>query len=170
MTTTAQAASILVFFLLGLGGAAFGQQSGRVRIRAQQLVEETVARHPELHGLELALVSDSGCATVAATAPEDVGERCDADEEGPIRTGRADIETPTRADPVYDITQALHDASGAVIGAVGMDIAPRRGEAQTAVLRRALSILRELEAQVPSRQVLLQVAPPIKSPPPAPSS
>jgi hypothetical protein len=155
--------SIALSFLVAFALPAAAQQPARARTRAQELVEETVARHPELHGLELALLSDSGCATVAATAPEDIGERCDEDELGPIRTGRADIEAPSRADPVYDITQALHDPSGAVIGAVGMDLAPRRGETEATALRRAHSILGELEAQIASRAALLEPASPAPS-------
>ena len=136
-----------------------GQQASTPTIRAQQLVLQTVAQHRELHGLEIAIVTDSGCATVAATAPEDVGERCDADELGPIHTGQPDVESPTRSDPVYDITQALHDRAGHVIGAVGMDLAPAAGATRGAVLKRAQTILRELEAQIESKAALL--GPPI---------
>ena len=132
------------------------QSPARPRIRAQQLVDETMTRHPELRGLEMALLSSSGCRTVAATAREDIGEKCDDDEEGPIRTGRPDVEAPTRADPVYDITQALHDSTGRLIGAVGMDIPPRKGETRAVVLSRAQAILAELEGHIPSKDALLR--------------
>jgi hypothetical protein len=96
-------------------------------IIAQQLVNQFVRAHPELTGLELAVTTSGHCKTIAATAAEDIGEKCDADELGPIRTGKPDVEAPTKADPVYDITQALHDAAGHLIGAVGMDLKPRHG-------------------------------------------
>ena len=149
---------VLLVLLATTASSAVGQQATRPRTRAQQLVNETMARHRELSGLELALLSDVGCATVAATAPEDIGEKCDADEKGPIRTGHPDIEAPTRADPVYDITQALHDAAGKLIGAIGMDIPPLKGESRAAVLRRAQAILAEIEGQIPSKQALLRPA------------
>ena len=126
--------------------------------RAQQLVNRTVAAHPELAAVELAVVTGGVCKTVAATAPEDIGERCDADELGPMRTGEPDIEAPSASDPVYDITQALHDSAGRLIGAVGMDLKPVAGEDQAAVLAKARAILRELEAAIPSKTRLL--APP----------
>jgi hypothetical protein len=156
MIPTLRDGLVATFLLLAGTASGAAQRPGPPRIRAQQLVEQTVARHSDLHGLELALVSESGCSTVAATAPEDIGERCDADEQGPIRTGTPDIEAPSRADPVYDITQALHDTSGTVIGAVGMDLAPRSGDTQATVLAHARAILRELEATIGSRQELLR--------------
>jgi hypothetical protein len=122
---------------------------------AQQLVDRTVAAHAELAAVELAVVTGRGCRTIAATAPEDVGERCDADELGPMRTGEPDIEAPSASDPVYDITQALHDSAGRLIGAVGMDLKPVAGEDQAAVLAKARAILRELEAAIPSKARLL---------------
>lgn len=136
--------------------SGIAQRQHQPPIRAQQLVDETVRRHPRLRAMEIALLSDSGCATIAATAPEDIGEQCNADENGPIKTGQPDVEAPTRDDPVYDITQALHDTAGAVIGAVGMDLAPQEGETQAAMLQLAHTILLELEASIPTKGALLK--------------
>ncbi len=118
--------------------------------RGQRLVDQFVAGHPELAALELALTSGQGCKTVAASAREDVGEACDADELGPMMTGKAEIEEPTDEDPVYDITQALHDAKGNLIGAAGMDLKPTIGSRDQVVVR-AKELLQELEAQIPSK-------------------
>jgi hypothetical protein len=125
---------------------------------AQQLVNRTVAAHAELAAVELAVVTDSGCRTVAATAAEDIGERCDTDELGPMRTGEPDVEEPSASDPVYDITQALHDSAGRLIGAVGMDLKPTAGADRAAVLAKARAILREMEAAIPSKASLLRPA------------
>ena len=96
------------------------------------------------------------CKTIAATDPKDVGERCDDDEIGPMRTGEPDVGAPTRDDPVYDITQALHDATGRLIGAVGMDIKPMAGQDRAAALVVARRLLRELEARIPSMHRLFE--------------
>jgi hypothetical protein len=141
---------------LGAGAAsAQGRAGARPLTRAQQLVNQTVAAHPELAGVELALVVGGVCRTVAATAPEDVGERCDADELGPMSTGAPDVELPSPSDPVYDITLALHDAAGRLIGAVGMDLRPTAGPDRAAVLAKARAILREMEAAIRSRSAIL---------------
>lgn len=138
-------------------GAAAAQPGPRSN--AQALVDRTAAAHPELAGVELALGSADSCRTVAATAPEDIGEKCDADELGPMRTGTPDVEAPSRADPVYDITQALHDSTGRLIGAVGMDLKPAPGQDRAAALETARRILHEMEAAIPSAAELLRPAP-----------
>ncbi len=125
---------------------------------AQQLVNQMVAAHAELAAMELALQLTEGCKTVAATAAEDIGEKCDDDELGPIRTGEPDVEEPTKDDPVYDITQALHDSAGNLIGAVGMDLKPAPGKDRAAMVAQARAILHELEARIPSKQKLLEPA------------
>jgi hypothetical protein len=127
--------------------------------RAQQLVNRTMQAHPELAGVELAVVTGGVCRTVAATAREDIGERCDADELGPIRTGEPDVEAPSASDPVYDITQALHDSAGRLIGAVGMDLKPDAGKDRAAMVALARAILREMEAAIPSKERILRTAP-----------
>lgn len=122
------------------------------------LIDRVRMKHPALKSVELAIVRNGSCRTVAATAPEDLGETCDADENGPMRTGQPDVEAPSRSDPVYDITQALHDAHGSLVGAVGMDIAPgNRGRA--AALALAREVRRELEALIPSKQRVFGPAP-----------
>ena len=143
---------------LAVGPASAQQSKTPVKgpvVVAQQLVDQFVRAHPELSALELAVTSTKGCRTIAATAPEDVGEKCDADELGPIRTGKPDVEAPSKADPVYDITQALHDASGNLIGAAGLDLKPGIGP-RAAVVARARELLRELEALIPSKAKLLE--------------
>lgn len=153
--------SLLSAVLLA-GPAAAQSSAGPVKpphgIFAQLLVDRFVRDHPELTALELAVTTAGGCRTVAATAPEDVGENCDADELGPIRTGKPDVEVPSKADPVYDITQALHDATHHLIGAAGMDRRPQTGPTRAAVVKRARELLRALEAQIPSKARLLETA------------
>jgi len=131
------------------------ESRGSPETYAQRLVDRMVAVHADLDNVELAILSDASCATLAATErASDVGEKCDDDEYGPIRTGHPNVEKPTKEDPIYDITQALHDASGHLIGAVGMDIAPPSSGGGPAAVARARVLLRELEAQIPSRQRL----------------
>ena len=121
----------------------------------QRLVDHMVAAYPDLSNVELALQSGPSCATVAATErASDVGEKCDADEYGPIRTGKPNVEKPSSQDPVYDITQALHDGSGHLIGAVGMDIAPPERGGEAAAVARARHLLGELESQISSAAAL----------------
>jgi hypothetical protein len=147
----------LALAAVALGPAGAGN-SQRV-IVGQQIVDEFVGSHPELLALELSVTTPDGCRTIAATAREDVGTKCDGDELRPIRTGIPDVELPTKHDPVYDITQALHDASGRLIGAAGMDLKPDVGSRQAAVAH-AEALLRELESRIGSKAQLQEPAAP----------
>jgi hypothetical protein len=126
------------------------------KIAGQELIVAFLAAHADsLEAIELAVISGHGCKTVAATHTEDVGEACDADERAAMKSGKPYVEAPSKADPIYDITQALHDRNGTLIGAVGMDLKPSIGN-RAAVVARAQALLRELEAQVPSAAKLLE--------------
>lgn len=125
---------------------------------AQWLAERTVAAHAPVVSVEVALVQDGVCRTMASTALEDVLEECDADETGPMTTGRPSIKAPTAEDPVYDITQTLHDANGTVVGAVGLDIEP--GDlSRDQVVELARKVVEEMEAQIPSQGRLFEAPP-----------
>jgi len=150
----------ILLVLLSASPALARQSAGLQKTYAQQLVDRTVARYPEVKNVELAVKSDTGCTTIAATDPKDIGEKCDDDEYGPMQTGQPNVEEPTTQDPIYDITQALHDASGTLIGAVGMDLAPQPGQDRPEMVARALKILRELESEIPSKNTLYQPAAP----------
>lgn len=73
-----------------------------------------------------------------------------------MRTGEPDVEAPSASDPVYDITQALHDSAGRLIGAVGMDLKPAAGQDRAAMLAKARAILREMEAAIPAKGAFLR--------------
>ena len=139
---------------LGLHAPAAAGSRSR-NIVAQEIVDRFVDHHPELVSLELAVSGDRGCRTIAATAREVVGAICDAEELGPMTTGKPAVASPTRHDPVYDITQALHDANGKLIGAAGMNLDPD-GRSREAALSHARRLLRELEKQIPSKASLLE--------------
>jgi hypothetical protein len=127
-------------------------------IAAQDLVDRFVAGHPEMVSLQLAVSSDRGCRTIAATAREAVGAMCDAAALGPMSSGMPRIALPTRHDPVYEISQALHDARGTVIGAAGMNLSNDVARNRDSALAHARKLLRELEQQIPSKSMLLEPA------------
>jgi hypothetical protein len=147
-------------------GRAQSAGSGAPETLAQQVVRETVALHRgRIAAVELALVSAKGCSTVAATDSKEVGESCDSDDKRPMRTGEPNVEEPTKKDPMYEVTQALHDQSGRLIGAVSMDIQPQPGQDRAGVVAFAATVLHEIEARIPSKDRLLEPAAPV---PPSP--
>jgi len=73
-----------------------------------------------------------------------------------MQTGQPNVEERTTEDPIYDITQALHDVSGTLIGAVGMDLAPQPIQGRDTVVARGLENLQDLEARIPSKNRLYE--------------
>jgi hypothetical protein len=130
----------------------FAQKRPGREIYAQRLIRVLVDAHPnELAAAELALLSGkAACRTVAATHREDIGEQCDDDEWGPIRHGTPNIEEPTPKDTIFDVTQVLHDKSGRVIGALGLDVKPSAARDREALLALVTTLRAELEARIPS--------------------
>jgi hypothetical protein len=128
------------------------------RIMAQRLVDSVVAAHEDLLAMEMAVLTGGTCKVIAATAPEDVGTGCGEDENVPIQTGAPYVEAPTVQSAIYDITQALHDAKGNLIGAIGMDLKPAPGQTRDAMVKRARELLRSFEARIPSLARLMEPA------------
>jgi len=140
------------------------KEQGRAKIFAQKLVETAVAKHPELSGVELSATPPGGhkCLTIASTETEDllpggrravIGEKCDEDEFAAMRTGRPFAE---KEEDGFDVTVPLHDATGKLIGAVGMGFKPEPGQQEPGVIERAIQITRELEKQIPSKAALFE--------------
>ena len=149
--------------ILSLGAPRLIAKS-RAKIFAQKLVETAVAKQPELSGVELSATPPGGhkCLTIASTETEDllpggrravIGEKCDEDEFAAMRTGRPFAE---KEEDGFDVTVPLHDATGNLIGAVGMDFKPEPGQQEPGVIERAIQITRELEKQIPSKAALFQ--------------
>jgi hypothetical protein len=138
-----------------LCSTAIRNQSPKGKIVAQKLVDEALAKHPEVTDIELAAPTSEGCSTIASTDPKDVGEKCDQDELGPLQTGKPFVE---RDEDGFDATLPLHDAAGKVIGTIGMDFEPEPGQTESVIIAQASKIVRELETQIPSRARLFERA------------
>ncbi len=157
--------TILVFCLgLGLTGLTLraGQRAkgpggalGQNKILAQQLVDAAVKMHHQLSGLELSATppGKQACVTIAATEAKDLGEKCDEDEFTALRTRKPFVEKEADG---YDITLPLHDASGILIGTLGMDFKPEPGQQGSKVVAQAQQIASEIEKQIPSKAKLLE--------------
>ena len=128
-------------------------RGARPNIMAQKLVEEVISKHPELTAMEIALRSPDKCSTVADTAVEGIGEKCDHDELKAIKSGEPFVEKDADG---FDVTMPLHDANGIIIGTVGMDFKAETGLKKSTVIAHANKIVRELETRVPSQSKLLE--------------
>ncbi len=124
------------------------------KIFAQVLVEDTLSKHSALIGVGLATTQaeDSGCVTIADTDATELGEKCDRGEIAVMRNDSPSIEKESDG---YDVTVPLH-VGGKTIGIVAMDF--KLSEQEAGLLDRAKAIARELEAQIPEKAKLFDLA------------
>lgn len=125
------------------------------KIFAQKLLEETLSKHTEVTGLEIAATTKHGCKTIAATDPKELEEKCDAEVWRPLRSGKPYVE---REKDGFDVTLPLHDASGKTIAVVGMDFKPEPAQTKESVIEQGRQITGEMEKQVPSKAKLFERA------------
>ena len=84
----------LVVFLCAAACSSQTSQLPTPKIYAQKLVNETLAAHPEIMGLEIsaASVRKDECTTIASDEEKGIGEKCDADEVALIKGGKLIVE------------------------------------------------------------------------------
>lgn len=130
------------------------------KIFAQHLVEDAMARHPQVAGVEISS-SPPGetCMTIASTEAGGRGEKCDDDEFTAMKTNKPFVEKEKEGGKeVYDITMPLHDASGKLIGTVGLDFKPDLSLQESEVVQLAGLVVHEMEVQVPTKARLFDPA------------
>ena len=151
-------------FLLIVGtvlGNAQTTTTSAPKIYAQKLVEETLAAHPELMGLELAATppGKTQCVTIASNETKGMGEKCDKDEFTAIKTNKPFVEKEKEDGKlVYDVTIPIHDANGKIIATAGIDFRPEPNQSDAQVTERSQQIAKELESKVKSIKRLFEAA------------
>ena len=126
----------------------------KAKIFAQALVEDTVAKHPELAGLGLATTPPDGhdCVTIADTEPKELGDKCDMGELHVMKTGKSTLE---KEGDGYDVTMPLH-VGKKKIGIIGMDF--KLDQKEEGLMGRAETIAKEVESQIPTKAKLFESA------------
>ena len=135
----------------GLSGARGALPPGKTL--AQRLVDELAKKHPELLriGLHVTPPRSSENIIVASNVSAKVGQKSDPEDLQAMKTGRPVV---LREGENFDVTLPLHDASGRIIGAIGLTLKPTTGEQEADATRRARAIARELENRTPSKDSL----------------
>ncbi len=120
-------------------------------------MEDLVAKHAEIASMEVAAtpLHETTCVTIAATEAKEVGAKCDDDEFAAMKTNKPFVEKENEGGKeVYDVTLPIHDASGKIMGTIGLDFKPTPGQEQSQVVAQATQIVREFEKRIPSHAKL----------------
>jgi hypothetical protein len=129
------------------------------KIFAQKIVEDTLAAHPEIGGLELSTTppNKTECVTIAASDPSEIGEKCDQEDVTAMETNSPWVEKETEnGKKIFAVTVPIHDPSGHVIGTAGIDFARESDADQAKITEHAKEIGAELEAKIKSKAKMFE--------------
>jgi iron complex outermembrane receptor protein len=124
---------------------------------AQELVDKTVARHPELTGLDIHSTppNSSQSAIIASKNPERIGRKTDPDILALLKTRAPRVETNSAGS---EVILHLHDVTGRTVGLAQMTFPPTPGMEAKAIAEKAEEIEEEMREQIPTGARLVEAA------------
>jgi len=125
------------------------------KTQAQNLVDLIAQKHSEISAVELSATpaGHKRCVTIAATEPKDLREKCDQDEAAAMKTEESFVEQEPEG---FDVTAPLHDLTGKLVGALGIDFKQQTGTDESQSPQTHSSAPKELEQQKPSKAFFFQ--------------
>jgi hypothetical protein len=116
---------------------------------AQKLVDEALARHPEILLLAVHAAPPGHKNLIVASNFGRIGKIGDEDDMRCIRTGKSNLEISEKGDHFED-ELILEDASGKTIGALGVVFNYKAGDDKAALEKIAIQTRDEMKAKLPS--------------------
>lgn len=129
------------------------QQRSKPIILAQSLVNEAHSNHAEATEIGIVVVGAKGCSNIASTDSGDIGEKCERGDSDPIHTGKPYVE---KEKDDFDVSLPLHDLSGKLVGAIGIELKAEPGKTQSDIVEQAKKIAGEIERKIPSKAALMK--------------
>ncbi|OAJ51858.1 hypothetical protein A6V36_14920 [Paraburkholderia ginsengiterrae] len=124
---------------------------------AQQLVDTTLAAHPELTILALHVTPPAGAENVIiASNIGRIGKPADADDLAVLGSGKPRVETTKTGD--LSVELPMRDAAGQTIGVIGSTFHYTPGGDRDVIVQQAERVRDELAARTPSLSALFQPA------------
>jgi len=125
---------------------------------AQRLVDETMARHPDLQILALHITQPNSTDNIIlASSIGRIGKKGDEDDLEVMKTGKPLLEVHISGKR-FEVELQLHDRNGKTIGAVSTVFAYKPGDDKSQFQRRAEMIRSEIEKKIPSVAKLVEPA------------
>ena len=145
-----------VVSLVLLALPALAQTPGK--IFAQQLVDEAIAKHPEVVVMAMHVTppKESRNVIVASNIGR-IGKEADEDDMRVINTGKSNLEVNPNGDR-FEVELVLQDKTGKTIGALGVVFPYKPGDDKSAFDKKAQQIRNELRAQIATLDKLFEPA------------
>jgi len=138
-----------------VAGAANGKASEM--IYAQELVNRTVANHPDIVVIAMHVAAQSGENTIIASNIGGIGKKADAEDLKVMETGVPKLAV-NKAGDGFEVELVLKDANSRNIGALGIVFPYKAGADRAALKSRAEAIRDELARHISHRANLLEPA------------
>jgi hypothetical protein len=122
---------------------------------AQKLVDEALAKHPEVILLGIHAQPPGHKNVIVASNFGRIGKIGDEDDLRCIRTGKPNLEVPPKADR-YEVELPLKDRTGKTIGALGVVFNYKPGDDKAALEKIANEIAHDMRSQLPTPSTLFQ--------------
>lgn len=144
----------LLAFLALAGSPAVSAQEGK-KIYAQQLLDETLAKHKEVVIMAMHVTPPGKTENVIiASNIGRIGKKADEDDIHVIDTGKPNLEVNKKGDH-YEVELVMQAQSGKTIGAVGIVFMNEKGKEQE-FLKKATEIRDEMKAKTPTLAKLFE--------------
>jgi hypothetical protein len=145
----------LILMSMTVAGAANGKASEM--IYAQELVNRTVANHPDIVVIAMHVAAQSGENTIIASNIGGIGKKADAEDLKVMETGVPKLAV-NKAGDGFEVELVLKDANSRNIGALGIVFPYKAGADRAALESRAEAIRDELARHISHRANLLEPA------------
>jgi hypothetical protein len=153
--------SITLILVIGLGvgiSAAQTQAAAKPAIFAQKLVDEALAKHPDVVIIAMHVTPPGKTDNVViASNIGRYGKKADEDDMRVIDTGKSNLEL-NKAGNHFEVELVLQDQSGKTIGAAGIVFNYKPGDDKEQMEKTAEQIRDEWKAQTPSKESLFAPA------------
>jgi len=124
--------------------------SAKPNTLGQKLVDQELAKHPEVVILVFHVISKDGSDyPITASNIGRYGKKADEDDLRVIHTGKPNLEV-NKAGSHFEVEMALHDVSKKTIGAIGVGFNYKEGDNKSALQKNAKALRAEVEKQVTS--------------------
>ena len=153
MKKTAVALSLALFLAAAVGGATAQATAAPT---AQKLVDEALAKHPEvvIIALHVAPPNQKDYVIVASNIGR-IGKKADEDDMRVIDTGKSNLEINKKGNH-FEVELVLQDQSGKTIGAAGIVFNYKPGDDKVKMEKTAEQIRDEWKKQIPNKESLFQ--------------
>ncbi|MGF6851471.1 TonB-dependent siderophore receptor [Paraburkholderia sp. CI3] len=124
---------------------------------AQTLVDDMIARHPEVMALAMHVRRPSGGVDypIVASNIGRIGKPADADDLRVIESGKPNIVVGKYGDRL-EVELPLQDAAGQTVGALAVVLPFKNGEDQAALQKKAEALRDELSKRIPDARALYE--------------